>query len=181
MGKQTTSPQSFYGDSHGEILRGLDRFDRALIHFHYEGKPNLGRNIKEIQKAEAELQNSVLHWFLLEHKTIYPFVKGHLPRLESALCLLESEQRAFLSQFKKIRECVRAFKRISGPAKAVRADEVRQMGILLIFLLKRHLESESRALYAVILKNLNAGERTLLRSQIERARSHGPKKEKRRL
>lgn len=152
-----------------KTLEALERVNRALIGFRYEGKPSFGKNISQTKKV-FKLFNSELRAHLrIEDKVLFPFAESHLPKLELLIRLLRAEHddlkkrvSYFSSLFKKVPAGNSAHE-YSGWVR-----RVSDTGTYAAHLLKHHLKVRSKGIDRVVLRELRPDEKRELGDRIRK-------------
>ena len=67
-------------ESHEEAFQKTDKFYGILINLRYEGKPSLGKNLREAAGVLKFFHGEHMRHTELEEHVLFPFVKTHVPK-----------------------------------------------------------------------------------------------------
>ena len=155
-------------DEHEEIFQKMNVLQSLLTNLRYEGKPRLGKNLKDVGKALAFLKEKTKKHFLLEEKVIFPFLETHIPRLNPVLRLFESEHQGFQCQLRNLEVSLKeASKKRVCPESGQSAERIRENGIHMIAFLRYHLQAENGTIYRSSEMDLRPDEIALLKKEIQ--------------
>ena len=150
---------NFFSEGHVEILRQTDRLSRVLTHLRYEGRPYLGRNIKEAKEVLEFFEHPFVKHLELEEEVIYPFLETHVPKFAAVISLLRSEHVDIRNKLQHMKSL---FRKIStGRQSSTRGnwiDEIEATGTYFIYLLRNHMQTESESVYKAIVRELGNDE-----------------------
>ena len=139
-----------------------------LTRLRFEGKQQLGKNLRETGELLGFFQKEVQDHMRLEEKVLFPFLRAHIPRFEPMIYLLLSEHADFRNSLKELKNDFSKMKRFAGyPDKAIR--NMTEHGKYFICLCRNHQWAESESLYKVAIKELQPAEKRLL---VERMAGH---------
>lgn len=150
---------------HKETFKKLNRFYEVLRNLRFEGKQSVGKNVSEVQKLASYFKGKIKEHMREEERTLFPFLKAHIPRLEPMICLLLSEHEDFRNSLRDLARSLSEFKK-PGRDKDRLIHGLSEKGTYLIFLLRSHMRVESLSLYRVADKELNRSEKKQLLAQI---------------
>ena len=160
----------FLEKGHAEILRKTDSFRKTLTNLHYEGKPFVGRNLKQTRELTVFLTQEVLRHFKLEEKILFPFLKKHIPKLEPVIRFLEVEHADFRMQLKNFQKSLRRLSKSRGNLdRGEITEKIRDLGIYMIYFLRNHVQAEDGTLYKAVCRDLRADEGRQLQRQFGQA------------
>ena len=150
-----------------ETLEKTKHFQNTLIHLQYEGKASRGKNVARIRKITGYFDHQVKKHIKQEH-IIFPYLKSHIPRLESLLFVLRTEHEDLKKNLFLFRSQLQSFVR----NKKTRTQKgfigkLKERGTYLIYLLQRHLAEENGLLYPAADRELSPGEKTELIRRIK--------------
>ena len=150
---------------HKRTFRNLNRFYEVLRNLRFEGKKNLGKNIGEIRKLISYFRREIEAHMREEEKILFPFLRTHVPRLETMIWLLLSEHEDFRNCLRQLRLSLSEFGK-TGSDKDRLIHGLHEQGTYLVCLLRSHMWVESHSLYKVADKELRLSERRKLIKQI---------------
>lgn len=145
----------FFKEDHADIDRKTHLLQDLLTNLCYEGKAAFGKNLKELNHVLEFFDGDVIRHVEFEEKVLFPFLKVHIPKLESVLNLLSSEHETFknhLSDFKFYLTVVSKMESQSERSKMI--EKIRETGTYLIFLLRNHVRTEEKSVYEVLMHEL---------------------------
>ena len=154
---------SIYGTfekNHGQTLKELDRLYEFLKRLHYEGKPQRGKNCKEIAAMLSRFEKEITEHLREEEKVLFPFLEKHVPMLQSFIYLLLSEHEDFRNSLEEMKRSLKSLK--YGVDASVTVHRIYQRGIYFICLLRSHMWVESQNLYKTADKELKPEEKRQL-------------------
>ena len=158
-------------EGHDETLKETDRLHAVLTRLRYEGKPSLGKNLKEAREVQSFFEDEVVHHVRFEEEAVFPFLKTHVPRLEPMIWLLQAEHQDFrfnLETFKSRLEELEKTRKDKSRAQVLEA--LQETGTYLVYLLRNHLRAENEFLYQVIHRELKREEKNQLAHKIAQYR-----------
>lgn len=143
---------------HQQILIDLDHFYAALERLRYEGKMRMGCNFAQVRELSAFFRTTLLRHIKGEERTLLPFLRKYIPRLEPLV-------RLILSENKEIRKCMSALRKAlrSRRPNAYYLDMICDRGVYLICLLRCHIWLERNKLYRIADMELRENEKRRLR------------------
>ena len=169
--------KDLFQKQHAEILRETNRFQALLTNLRYEGKPRFGVNIHQTRGILKFLKNEVTQQFRFEEKVLFPFLRRHIPKLEPAVRLLEAEHDEFQSQLKNFQKTFSRFTKV-GQCDSKVSEDLRETGTYLVYLLRHHINAESR-IYKATSENLRTDERAELRLLMDEKHDHEKRRDQR--
>ncbi len=152
---------------HKKTFQNLDLFYEVLRKLRFEGKQNLGKNLKEIRGLVAYFKRELNGHMKEEEKTLFPFLQSYIPRLEPMICLLLSEHQDFRNSLREMRLSLLEFNK-AGRDKTELIHKIEEQGTYLVCLLRSHMQVETQSLYRVADKELHPSEKKRLIDQMER-------------
>ncbi len=147
-------------DIHEELFEKTDRLNRALSNLRYEGKANVGKNLKETWEILSFFEKELQAHVDAEEKFLFPFLEAHVPRLSPLISLFRAEHEDFRKNLKRFRlalEDLYGEKSDCGRSESI--DKVKEVGTYLIYLLRQHLPAEEESVYKAIDHELHEEER----------------------
>lgn len=169
--------EAYFNQEEKQIFREAESFHRILTHLRYEGKARTGTNVAAARKAAGKLTDSLKKHRLFQEKILFPFLKVHFPKYESALHYMESEHDDIVENKKKLNVSLRGLSRRTLDYTA-QAD-VYQRGLYLVSLLRHHLRFENKTLQKTLRAGLKADEKREMARKLRTWLAGGGKKEKR--
>lgn len=152
-----------------EALKETDRLQDVLTRLTYEGKFRLGRNLNEARRLLQFFSGELVNHMQIEEKVLFPFLKTHVPRLESVICLLRSEHEDFRRSFGDFKTLLgKLSSKCNGTNRAKLIGKIKETGTYLIYLLKNHSQLENKSIYQAIDQVLHAEEKREIEKQIKR-------------
>ncbi|MBI4431841.1 MAG: hemerythrin domain-containing protein [Candidatus Omnitrophica bacterium] len=165
--KDSSSEIAKMAGIHEQLKEQTDRLNTVLINLRYEGKTNLGKNLKEVWGILFFFEKEVCLHVEAEEKLLFPFLQAHVPRLEPLINLFHSEHEDFKRNLKRFRLAMEELCGENGDHhRAKRIDNVREIGTYLIYLLRQHMAAEEESIYKAVLHELHQGEREELEKLI---------------
>ncbi len=149
---------------HDEIARRANRFQEVLTNLNYEGKPRLGKNLKEARALLNGLKKSLSAQFAVEEKAIFPFLGKHIPKLNCALDLLQAEHEELKTQLEIFENRLDVFpKRQKGSQERLKAaPRIKESGTYLVYCLRNHLRAEKGLIFKCLGRELKKEEKRKL-------------------
>ncbi len=165
-----SKPKTFselIGENHRQTMETLDRLQDVLTRLRYEGRHLLGRNLKSVEEI-LDFFNGELNWRIyIEDEVIFPFLKAHLPKLESLVCFFAAEHAHFRKTLKEIEQLLKDLSRSKEASSQARTTEkIIQAGTYLLYLLRNHIYAEDGSIYRMMDRDLNLQEKRILRKQL---------------
>lgn len=158
-------------ENHSHIFHETDRFRDILTSLRYEGRPSLGRNLKNIREVLKFFNQELVPHVRLEEEVLFPFLEVHIPKLESVIHLLQAEHEDF-------RRSLRNFEFLLNELEKETADQdlnhghtiekVRELGTYLIYLIRSHLQAEDESVYKIVNQELRSSEKKELEQRIKK-------------
>ena len=142
-------------EDHADIDRNTHLLQDSLTNLCYEGKAAFGKNLKELQHILEFFDDEAARHVQFEENVLFPFLKVHIPKLESLLNILSSEHESFkhhLSDFKFYLASISKME--SRPERSKMIEKIRETGTYLIFLLRNHIQTEEKSVYEVLVREL---------------------------
>ena len=147
-----------------------EELNDLLTDLQYEGRSSLGKNLKKSERYIQSFERELAKHIEIEEKMLFPFFESHVPRLATALRLLEAEHEAFHSSFHKLKgELQKLTTAKSAADHAKLLHKIHETGTYLVCLLKHHMQMETGSLYRMIERELKAGERKQLKRILQNA------------
>jgi hemerythrin-like domain-containing protein len=100
-----------------------------------------------------------------EERTLFPFLRVHIPRLEPMVYLLLSEHEDFRNCLQGLKKSIRQAKK-GGASTAVNIERICEQGTYFICMLRSHMWVESHSLHRAADKELRLSEKKKLIQQI---------------
>jgi hemerythrin-like domain-containing protein len=133
------------GDEDAEMLRKAKELDMTLNSLRHEGKYAWGQNLKKLSRILKYFDSDVARHMRVEEKVLFPFLRKHVPKLEFTLYLLKAEHADFEEKIKFLKKLIVRLKRkLSGHECRNTLNEACATGVYVIYLLRNHVEVESR-------------------------------------
>jgi len=143
-----------------ETLERTCHFEQALVHMQFEGKPSLGKNIREMQEALHFFDHQIKRHTQEQERMIFPYLKSHIPRLASIIFVLRTEHRDFKMALISFKSQWRIFlKNKNGQKRGRLAKDLKEKGMYLMYLLQGHLAGENGLLYPAAERELRRDEK----------------------
>lgn len=159
---------------HVDTLQKIAQLEEALLNLRFEGKPSLGKNLRQAEGVLDFLRNQLMRHIRIEEKVLFPYLAAHIPKLESVIHLLQGEHDEFRKNVEDFRfELEAASKMRAGlnPAKAL--ERVQETGTYLVYLLRNHIQAEHQSIYKVIHSELRPDEKKELARRIDECKANG--------
>ncbi len=157
--------------NHNETVKTIDRLHEILTDLRYEGEYLLGKNLNKVVEVLEFLKNELIWRIDVEEDVLFPFLKSHLPRLESVIALFRSEHRDFRRSLDEIQGLMARLKRGRDLRKQRRAIEaIVETGMYLTYLVRNHVLAEEESIYKVIDLELKLDEKRKLTHRIRMRR-----------
>ena len=128
---------------HKKTFRHLNRFYEILKNLRFEGKQNLGKNIRETRKLVSFFKREIEAHMREEEKILFPFLQTHVPRLEPMICLLLSEHEDVRHCLDHLRFSLSEFRK-TGSDKTRLIHGLNEQGTYLVCLLRGHIWPRKR-------------------------------------
>lgn len=161
------------GDS-GETIEETRRLQRILTNLCYEGKPSLGRNLKQARQALALFSRDLMEHMDFEEKVTFPYLGTHVPKLELLISLLCSEHDEFRRNLRSLDFWLKELaEKEDGRNRMTVLEKVKELGTFLAYLLQNHLLEESEILYRVADQELRPDEKRQLVKRINEQNHRG--------
>ena len=151
---------------HKRTFRNLNRFYEVLKNLRFEGKKNLEKNIGEIRKLIFYFRREIEAHMREEERILFPFLRTHVPRLETMIWLLLSEHEDFRNCLRQLRLSLSEFGK-AGSDKTRLIHGLHEQGTYLVCLLRGHMWLETQSLYRAADKELHRSEKKELIKQIK--------------
>ncbi|MBI2167047.1 MAG: hemerythrin domain-containing protein [Candidatus Omnitrophica bacterium] len=162
---------------HADTLQKISQLEKALLNLRFEGKPSLGKNLRQAEEVLDFLRNQLMKHIRIEEKVIFPFLSAHIPKLESVIHLLEGEHDEFrknVEDFCFELEAVSKAKAGLGFGRTL--ERAQETGTYLVYLLRNHIRAEHQSVYKVIHSELRPDEKKELARRITECKTHGGSK-----
>lgn len=175
--KQQNSKELFgiFKAEHQSALENTRQLENLLTNLRYEGKPALGRNLKEIRAVLNFFNQDLMSHISVEEGVLFPFVGTHVPKLEPALHLLQAEHEDFKGSLRSFDLSLSELeKENSDPDRGRIIEKVRERGTYLIYLIRNHIQAEMESVYRVIDQELRAGEKKELEKRVKKMLGQNP-------
>ncbi|MBI4394882.1 MAG: hemerythrin domain-containing protein [Candidatus Omnitrophica bacterium] len=159
----------FLEEDHEEILQRTNRLNDILTNLRYEGKPSLGKNLKEVRETIQFFNQEVIQHVKLEDETIFPFLETHIPKLESVIHLLHAEHEGFKRNLKSFESLVKELeKNSSEPNHGKTLEKIRELGTYLVYSIRNHMQAEDESVYKLIDQELRPNEKQELMKRMKK-------------
>ena len=155
-------------EEHQMALDKIECLDTALVGLQFEGKSSVGRNLKQLRSVLGFFQGKLMKHMKLEEQVIFPFLKSHVPKLDSVLGLLCSQHEDFKGNFEDLQLFAGMLSNQiskSGYSKIIR--KLREVGTYLIYLLRHHIQLEHQNVYNMINCELSRNEKRELERRVK--------------
>lgn len=150
-----------------DTLRKIRELREILVNLRYEGRHQLGKNLKAANGVLAFFKGELADHVEREEKIVFPFIQSHIPRLEPLILLLSSEHEEFRRNLRGFQFWLKELEKTKGNLDYGKlVEKVREMGNYLTYLLENHLEEESGILYRVADQELRADEKRELERRV---------------
>lgn len=150
-----------------QIAELLQSASEMLIGLRYEGKLTFGKNIKKIAVILTLLNREFRKHSRFEEKILFPFVKSHLPKLESVVCFLKAEHDSLKRNLDEL--CLIFKKRKKMFQLNQRGEWVRKLnesGTFMIYSIRHHLDARREGIEEPIENELRSDEKKELGKQL---------------
>lgn len=159
---------------HTDTLQKTSQLEKALLNLRFEGKPSLGKNLRQAEEVLEFLRNQLMRHIRLEEKVIFPFLVTHIPKLESVIHLLQGEHDEFRKNVEDFHfELAAASKAKAGSNSGKTLERVQETGTYLVYLLRNHIQAEHQSVYKVIHSELRPAEKKELARKITECKTSG--------
>ena len=156
---------------HAATLYQVDCLNETLTNLRYEGKAFLGKNLKEIRSVLKFLNRELIPHVKFEEEFIFPFVKTHIPKLESLIHLLRAQHKELQEHLKNFESLLEKSGKEGFDVNDGRAlEKIREQGIYINYLIQHHIQVENESIYKIVDSELNHHEKKEL-AQLSSARS----------
>ena len=155
-----------FEEDHRTTFQNLSRFYDVLGNLRHEGKMQWGKNVSEIRGLTAYFKKELNGHMKEEEKTLFPFLRTHIPRLEPMVCLLLSEHEDFRHSLEILSASLNEFFK-NGSLRPGSIDRIYEQGTYLICLLRSHMQVESTSLYKAADEELRPAEKKALIDQMK--------------
>lgn len=150
-----------------ETLEKIERLQEILINLRYEGRHQLGKNLKQAEEVLDFFNGELMEHVDFEEEVIFPFIKSHIPKLEPLILLLSSEHEEFKKNLRSFEFWLNELAKGKANLDHGRLTEkVRQTGNYLTYLLQNHLQEESEVLYRIADQELRSDEKRELERRV---------------
>src|SRR3989338_2371076 len=170
MAKKRTELSAFVRvvkKSHEGTVKTADELHTILTNLRYEGKHLLGRNLREIREILEYVDEELDCLIDTEEQVLFPFLRTHMPKLGSVLHLFGSEHEDFRKNLKIIQAQLDKLSREeNGSNRAKIIERISETGTYLIYLIRNHIQAESKSIYKIIEHDLHASEKRELTGQL---------------
>jgi len=170
MTKLQIHPKSFtkhIEETDADALQKTDELHEILIRLRCEGKPSLEMNTKNLRRILKFFKKDLLDHMQVEEKVLFPFLERHVPRLEWTIRLLCAEHYDFKRDLNIFEHLLKRLgKEKSLQARTILIQKLHETGIMLIYLLRHHIEVESKGIFEAISVELNRREKEELERQV---------------
>ena len=154
-------------NGHSDTLKQATHIQELLTKLRYEGRASFGRNVKEIRHAFIFFNLELSHHIQIEEDVIFPFLKIHIPKLESVIHLLEAEHADFGENLESFELSLKLLAKESADLnRGSLVEKIRQLGTYLIYLLTSHARAENQSVYQVLMKELKPQEKKELAEKL---------------
>lgn len=157
-----------------ETLQKIGELREVLVNLRYEGRHQLGKNLKQAQGVLAFFNGELVHHVEGEEEIVFPYLRNHIPRLEPLVLLLSSEHEEFKKSLRSFEFWLKQLEKTQGNLDHGRlVEKVRETGNYLTYLLENHLEEETGILYRVAEQELRPSEKRELYKRIREGMHKG--------
>lgn len=161
-------------EGHTETLQKTDRLEEVLTNLRYEGKSSLGKNLREARELFDFFNEELIEHIAQEDEILFPFLKIHLPKLESVIGLLQAEHEDFRKKLEGFKFLLGEVKKEDRESERVQLiEKIREQGTYLIYLLRHHIRAETEVIYKVAERELRPDEKEGLARQLREHESDG--------
>lgn len=158
----------------GDTLRKIEELREILVNLRYEGKHQLGKNLRQADEVLAFFNGELADHVKGEEKIVFPYIRNHIPRLEPLVLLLSSEHEEFRKNLRSFQFWLKELEKGKGNLDHGKlVEKVRETGNYLTYLLQNHLEQETEILYRVADQELRTAEKKELVRRIREQKSEG--------
>lgn len=150
-------PIPLWEEEHEEMDHELKKLQESLAKMAYEGKASLGRNLKAASETAVFFQKELPPHLDAEEKVIYPYLRKHIPKLDSVIGILTKEHSEIRRTLKKF--CTVLSGMIQDERRQpARIQEVRDTGNYLLYVIRIHMKIEQESLYQAVNRDLSLDE-----------------------
>ncbi|MBI4358800.1 MAG: hemerythrin domain-containing protein [Candidatus Omnitrophica bacterium] len=137
-------------EAHKSAFGEIKKFEEAASNLQFEGKTSIGRNLKQVRSSLDFFRSSLLQHIDLEEKILFPFLKLHIPKLESVIHLVVTEHEDARRNFDDLELFLDSLSnQMSEMDRAKMMKKVQDTATYLVYLLKNHLRVEDKGIYEV--------------------------------
>lgn len=131
-----------------------------LVNLRYEGTASSGKNLKQVRQILRELRRTFHDHSQIENHRVFPFLKKHIPKVESLTEILELEHEYLCDLIEKFESDFVQFTEERNRLKRAKIVlEMQKRGLYLNFLLQGHVHLEIQNLYHTVNQILKPAER----------------------
>ncbi len=131
------------GKGREDLLEKVELLDRSSQKLHFEGKLQIGKNVKDAWKLANFFCGKIKEYVRMEEKAIFPLVENRLPQYGCMLLHFRAEHKTLLNELSRLRRLLRSLKKETRSAKSPQTiRRVHQSGLYVSHLLRHHLKSE---------------------------------------
>lgn len=142
------------------MLEKSRQLSESFVNLRYEGKVSNGKNLKQARQILCELRRIFHEHSHIEDERVFPFLKKHIPKVESLTEILRLEHEYLCDLIDKFElEFVRFTEESNRLKRARMVLEMQKRGLYLNFLLQGHVQLEIQNLYQTVNGLLKPGER----------------------
>lgn len=132
----------------------------AVNNLRYEGKVQLTKNLKILERVTKFLTDDLIPHIHLDEKVIFPYLEKHVPKLNPMLGFLRGEHCEFKESFKAFEKLFSQFKnKKTDSHRRVLIEKLRDKGTYLFCLLRNHIQAENESVYRVMDEQLHKDEK----------------------
>ena len=157
-----------FGEGHRDVLIQTDALMQVLTNLNYEGKPSLGKNLKQMNKILHYFNGPFKKHMQIEEEIVYPFFERHVPKFESVMTLLQSEHKDIRRRLGQISALLR---KLSVHCENTKCEKLKEKidseGTYFVYLLQNHIRTESETVFKTIVRHLNQAEIEALAAEIK--------------
>jgi len=155
--------------SHQETLLRTDWFYEILLKLRYEGKPSLGKNLRDAGEVLKFFHGEHSRHMSCEENIIFPFLVIHVPKLESVIGVLNADHDDFKNKLQTFKDLISELaKDKTDSDRTAILEKIREVGTYMICLLKSHNQFESASIHKVMETELHPDEIEELQKQIRK-------------
>lgn len=156
--------------SHQETLLKTNGFQEILLKLRYEGKPSVGKNLRDADQVLKFFHGEHSRHMNCEENVIFPFLIIHVPKLEAVIDVLRADHHDFKNKLQLFENLIGELaKDRTDSDRAAILEKIREVGTYMIYLLRSHNQFESVSIHKVMQTELHTDEIEELQNQIRKA------------